>query len=134
MLDAELEQAGIDPHKTGIYNAAKIYNMIEANDVPNIRALFASTGVKGDELAPNYYIKELMASHSVNTAPLATIEAHIETNDSAEKLPIENSVINGYFMSLEDNGFNMDKIYKQLLDEGLVAFEESFKDMLEQIK
>jgi len=134
MLDAELEQAGIDPHKTGIYNAAKIYNMIEANDVPNIRALFASTGVKGDELASNYYIKELMAAHSVNTAPLATIEAHIATNDSAEVLPLENSVLNGYFMSLEDNGFNMDKIYKQLLDEGLVAFEESFKDMLEKIK
>jgi transaldolase len=133
-LDAELEEAGIDPAKTGIYNAAKIYNMIEGNEVPNIRALFASTGVKGDTLDANYYIKSLMAAHSVNTAPLATIEAHIETNDVAEALPIENSVLNGYFMSLEDNGFNMDKIYKQLLDEGLVAFEESFKDMLEQIK
>ena len=134
MLDAELEQAGIDTSKTGIYNAAKIYNMIEGNEVPNIRALFASTGVKGDALESNYYIKGLMAAHSVNTAPLATIEAHIETNDTAENLPIENSVINGYFMRLEDNGFNMDKIYKQLLDEGLVAFEESFTDMLEQIK
>ncbi len=133
LLDRELEQVGIDPSKTGIYNAAKIYNMIEANDVPNIRALFASTSVKGDNLAPNYYIKELMASHSVNTAPLATIEAHIKTNDRAEVLPIDNSIINGYFMNLEDNGFNMDKIYKQLLDEGLVAFEESFRDMLNKI-
>jgi len=133
-LDTELEAAGIDPAKTGIFNAAKIYNMIEANEVPNIRALFASTGVKGDDLVPNYYIKELMAAHSVNTAPLATIEAHIQTNDTKELLPIDNSVINGYFMNLEDNGFNMDKIYKQLLDEGLVAFEDSFKDMLEQIK
>ncbi len=133
LLDRELEQVGIDPSKTGIYNAAKIYNMIEANDVPNIRALFASTSVKGNNLAPNYYIKELMASHSVNTAPLATIEAHIKTNDRAEVLPIDNSIINGYFMNLEDNGFNMDKIYKQLLDEGLVAFEESFRDMLNKI-
>ncbi len=132
-LDVELEQAGIDPSKTGIYNAAKIYNMIEGNEVPNIRALFASTGVKGDSLAPNYYIKGLMAAHSVNTAPLATIEAHIATNDRAEVLPLDNEVINGYFMNLEDNDFNMDKIYKQLLDEGLVAFEESFKEMLNQI-
>jgi len=65
---------------------------------------------------------------------LSTIEAHLKTNDTAELLPIENEVINGYFMNLEDNDFNMDKIYKQLLDEGLVAFEESFNDMLEQIK
>ncbi len=133
-LDVELEEAGIDPAKTGIYNAAKIYNMIEGNGIPNIRALFASTGVKGDALEPNYYIKGLMAAHSVNTAPLATIEAHIKTSDTKEALPIDPALINGYFMNLEDNGFNMDKIYKQLLDEGLVAFEDSFKDMLEQIK
>jgi transaldolase len=75
-----------------------------------------------------------MAAHSVNTAPLATIEAHLQTNETAEELPIDDSVLNGYFMNLEDNGFKMDDIYKQLLDEGLVAFEESFTNMLEQIK
>ena len=75
-----------------------------------------------------------MAAHSVNTAPLATIEAHIKTSDTKEALPLEQSLVNGYFMNLEDNGFDMDKIYAQLLDEGLVAFEESFNDMLEQIK
>jgi transaldolase len=133
-LDVELEQAGLDPAKTGIYNAAKIYNMIEGHEVPNIRALFASTGVKGDILEPNYYVKGLMAAHSVNTAPLATIEEHIKTDDTKEALPIEPALINGYFMNLEDNDFDMDKIYKQLLDEGLSAFEDSFKDMLEQIK
>jgi len=134
MLDAELEQAGIDPYKTGIYNAAKIYNMIEGNEIPNIRALFASTGVKGDALAANHYIEELMAAHSVNTAPLATIEAHLEATPSEkEMLPIDDKVLNGYFMNLEDNGFDMEKIYKQLLDEGLVAFEESFKEMLDTL-
>ncbi len=132
-LDKELEQVGIDPAKTGIYNAAKIYNMIEGNEVSNIRALFASTGVKGDDLEANYYIKGLMAAHSVNTAPLATIEAHIQAADSTENLPLDPALINGYFMNLEDNGFDMDKIYKQLLDEGIVSFEESFKDMLDQI-
>jgi transaldolase len=135
-LDSELEACGIDPSKTGIYNAGKIYNMIEENGVPNIRALFASTGVKGDALPANYYITELMASHSVNTAPLATIEAHLASNpvDVKEALPLDNKVINGYFINLEDNGFDMNKIYKKLLDDGLVAFEESFKEMLEQIK
>ena len=133
-LDIELEEAGIDPAKTGIYNAAKIYNMIEGHEVPNIRALFASTGVKGDILEANYYVKGLMAAHSVNTAPLVTIEAHIKTSDTAEYLPLEPALINGYFMNLEDNGFNMEKIYKELLDEGLAAFEDSFQDMLAQIK
>lgn len=134
MLDRDLEQYGIEPSRTGIYNAAKIYNTIEANGVTNIRTLFASTGVKGDELPANYYIKGLMAAHSVNTAPLATIESHIKTNDKEVALPIEDSVIDGYFMHLEDSGFNMDAIYDQLLNEGLVAFEEAFQNMLDQLK
>ena len=136
LLDAELEASGIDPYKTGIYNAAKIYNMIEANEISNIRALFASTGVKGDALNANHYITGLMASHSVNTAPLATIEAHLKANpqESKEVLPLEESLINGYFINLEDNGFNMDEIYKGLLKDGLIAFEDSFQKMLNQIK
>jgi len=136
LLDAELEASGIDPYKTGIYNAGKIYNMIEGNNIPNIRALFASTGVKGDALPANYYIEGLMAKHSVNTAPLATIEAHLEATSetSKEALPLEQELLNGYFLNLEDNGFKMEEIYKELLQDGLVAFEESFQSMLAQIK
>ena len=136
LLDDELEASGIDPSKTGIYNAGKIYNMIEGNNIPNIRALFASTGVKGDALPANYYIEGLMAKHSVNTAPLATIEAHLEATSeiSKEALPLEQELINGYFLNLEDNGFKMEEIYKELLQNGLVAFEESFQAMLSQIK
>ncbi len=131
-LDEALEQSGIEAHKTGIYNAAKIYNMIEAHDIPNIRALFASTGVKGDGLPANYYVAGLMAPHSVNTAPLATIEACLQTKGGrSEVLPIDDVILNGYFTKLEDNGFDMNKIYKQLLKEGLQSFEESFKTMLE---
>ena len=129
-LDEELERSGIDPSKTGIYNAAKIYNMIESYQTANIRALFASTGVKGDTLPSNYYITGLMAPHSVNTAPLATIEAHLKDNDSSVALPIEESIINGYFTNLKDNGFSIDEIAKELLDDGLSAFEDAFRDML----
>ena len=133
-LDSELEACGIDPSKTGIYNAAKIYNMIESHEIPNIRTLFASTGVKGDNLPANYYIAGLMAPHSVNTAPLATIEAHLEREDSRVALPIDDSVLNGYFTNLKDNGFYMDEITKELLDDGLSAFEDAFKEMLESLE
>jgi len=133
-LDSELEAYGIEPSKTGIYNAGKIYNMIESNDMPNIRALFASTGVKGDTLPTDYYIKGLMASHSINTAPLATIEAYIKSGKSEAVLPIEDSILNGYFTNIEDNGFSMDEITKELLNNGLSAFEDAFKEMLESLE
>ncbi len=134
LLDSELESCGITPHKTGIYNSAKIYNMVERNSIPNIRTLFASTSVKDDTLPEDYYVTELTAPHSINTTPLNTIRAYLKTNSSKDLLPIEDSIINGYFINLDDNGFNMEEIYKELLDDGLKAFEESFNSMLEVLK
>ena len=92
LLDSDLEKEGLETAKTGIYNAAKIYNLVEANHTPSVRTLFASTGVKGDDLPADYYMRELLAPHSVNTAPLATIEAYIATEASAPKLPIDDTV------------------------------------------
>jgi transaldolase len=134
LLDSDLEKEGLEVAKTGIYNAAKIYNLVEANHTPSVRTLFASTGVKGDDLPADYYMRELLAPHSVNTAPLATIEAYIATPADAPKLPIDDDVINGYFTKLSDNGFDMDEVYKTLLDDGLVAFEKAFQEMLDTLK
>jgi len=134
MLDAELASEGIDVAKTGIYNAAKVYNIIEANHTPSVRTLFASTGVKGDDLPAAYYMNELLAPHSVNTAPLATIESFISEEPSSPNLPIEEDEINNYFTKLSDSGFDMDAIYSQLLNEGLEAFEKAFQEMLDSLK
>jgi transaldolase len=133
LLDKGLESEGLDVAKTGIYNAAKIYNMIESNHTPSVRTLFASTGVKGDDLPVDYYMRELLAPHSVNTAPLATIEAYIAKKAPEPKFPIDNSIIDGYFTKLQDNGFDMQEVYKELLDAGLKAFEDAFEDMLNKL-
>ncbi len=134
MLDSQLESEAMDISKTGVYNAGKIYNMIETNHTPSIRTLFASTGVKGDVLEADYYMRELLAPHSVNTAPLSTIEAYIKTKASEPRFPIDDDIIDGYFIKLEDNGFNMNEVYDTLLQEGLSAFEEAFTNMLDRLK
>jgi len=134
LLDSDLAGEGIEVSKTGIYNAAHIYNLIENAEVPHIRTLFASTGVKGDALEADYYIRELLASHSINTAPLATIDAYIKRPQGKVALPIEQSVIDGYFTKLSDNGFEMDEVYASLLEDGLKAFEEAFEQMLAALK
>jgi len=134
LLDPDLAAEGMDVAKTGIYNAAKIYNIVEKNHTPSIRTLFASTGVKGDDLPTDYYLRELLAAHSVNTAPLTTIEAYIAKKTTAPKLPIEESEINGYFTKLKDCGFDMEAVYASLLKDGLEAFEKAFQNMLDNIK
>ncbi|MFT7880330.1 MAG: transaldolase [Sulfurimonas sp.] len=134
MLDSALEEAGVDTAKVGNYNAAKIYALIESHNVPEIRTLFASTGVKGDNLPADYYIRELFASRSVNTAPLATIEHYIKEDATPEKLPLEMADINAHFEAVEKAGINMEEVYEKLLEDGLVAFEKAFEEMLESIK
>ncbi|WP_295417882.1 transaldolase [Sulfurovum sp.] len=134
LLDPDLEKEGLEVAKTGIYNAAKIYNIIEKNHTPSVRTLFASTGVKGDNLPADYYIRELLAPHSVNTAPLETIEAYMAKKETAPKLPIDDDVINGYFTKLADNGFDMEEVYATLMKDGLAAFEKAFEEMLDSLK
>ncbi|MDD3774742.1 MAG: transaldolase [Sulfurovaceae bacterium] len=135
MLDPKLEALGIETAKTGIYNAARIYNMIEESHTPSVRALFASTGVKeGENLPEDYYISELYGSHAVNTAPLRTIYAYMEHPQESFVLPIDKSIISAHFAKLKNAGIVMSEVYETLLEEGLRSFEVSFGQMLESLK
>jgi transaldolase len=115
-------------------NASKIYNMVENNKNKNIRTLFASTGVKGNNLNADYYIKELFGSHCINTAPLATIESYIIKPQIEPKLPIPQDKIDNFFKDLESKNINMEDVYNKLLKDGLEAFEEAFSDMLNGLR
>jgi transaldolase len=130
MLDERLQAAGMHTSMTGIMNAAKIYNLVENNHTPSIRTLFASTGVKGGHLPPDYYIRQLYAPHSVNTAPLSTIEAFEKGEQPLFALPIEEAEIESYFEEMEKHGISMQEVYFQLIQEGLSAFEDAFSEML----
>ncbi len=133
LLDPVLKEKGIKPAQTGVLNAAKIYNIVEHNHTPAIRTLFASTGVKGDTLSAEYYIRELLAPHSINTAPLSTIEAYLKNPGTEPKLSTDINEIDAYFKLLKSAGIDMDTVYEQLMSEGLESFEQAFEDMLSKI-
>jgi len=133
LLNPILKDKDLPTSMTGVLNAAKIYNIVEHNHTPSIRTLFASTGVKGDELPADYYIRELVAPHSVNTAPLATIKAYLENPLSEPKLPTHIDEIDSYFELLDKRGIDMDEVYNKLIRDGLAAFEEAFAEMLKSI-
>ncbi len=136
LLDKKLEGTNIPKAKCGIYNAAKIYNIIAKYNEPAVKILFASTGVKeGQDLPKDYYITNLCAKNSINTAPIETIEAY-EANPNKGKLalPIEDSEIENYFNSLKEIGIDINEVYKTLMEDGLKAFEEAFSKMLDSLK
>lgn len=134
-LDDKIAAFGITGTKTGIYNAARIYRVVQKSDAPNVKVLFASTGVKEpSDLPKDYYIRELYGRHCINTAPLSTIEEYIKTPQETETLPLGIKVTKPYFEQLEANGIDMFSVYDKLLDEGLKAFEDSFSKMLDSLK
>ena len=111
--------------KLGIYNAMKCYEIIENFGNPHIRALFASTGVKGDKIPNAYYVEKLLLKNSINTAPLATIRAFLKVDSALITIPPN---IDNYLAK-----FSVDKIAKELLDAGLEAFKIEFEKMLKAI-
>ena len=133
-LDPLMRQKGLPVGRVGIMNAAKIYNMIKKRELPNTKALFASTGVKGDNYPPHYYISELVAPKSINTAPIHTIEAFVKEGDKRPKLPMEQEEIDRFFAMLKANEIDMKSVYYELLQEGLQAFVEAFEQILEELQ
>ena len=116
--------------KLGVVNAKHIYNLIENFGDRDTRTLFASTGVKGGDLRASYYVDELLLPHSINTAPLETIEAYFSHNDTA--LKDADVDFDSFVGKLQ--GIELQKVYSQLLEEGLKAFKESFIDLLQALK
>lgn len=133
-MDALFLEKELPTALLGIYNATKIYYDIRRWDLPNVRALFASTGVKGNDLPKAYYVTELLYENAINTAPLDTIEAFVQTGIKETREPIEEAVIDNFFLLLEESGIDIAAIYNALLEEGLDAFKVAFKEILQELE
>jgi transaldolase len=133
LADNDLISKGLEPSKLGIINATKCYHEVNKFGNPNIRTLFASTGVKGDDLAPSYYVDKLIYPNSVNTAPLATIEDWVKDGSKVPTSIMSESECDKYFDMLKQNGVSMELIYSKLLKDGIEAFKVSFKDLLSKL-
>lgn len=133
-LDSKLDTLNLETAKTGIINATKCYHEIQKFKNDNIRTLFASTGVKGDNLEADYYIKALIYPNSVNTAPLNTIKEYMKNETFKKTKLISENDCDTYFLSLKSHDIDVNLVGKKLLNDGLEAFKVSFKQMLNKLK
>ena len=132
-LDTQLNELGIESAKAGIYNAANIYNLIEKAKLPQCRTLFASTGVKGDVLRASYYVDELLAKNSVNTAPIATIDAFVKNGDVSIKLPLDQEKVDKLFSDIDKVGIDFEALLEEQIKDGLEQFKNAFNDILKAL-
>ena len=134
LLDEKMKTAGLAPGKLGIYNAARIYNVISTMKVPRCRILFASTGVKGDDYIPSYYVDQLLGDACINTAPIETIEAFVKNGDTSEKLPLNEEEIEVHLSSLEQAGIDFEAVLNELKEDGLKQFKDAFAQILKELE
>ncbi|MDF1879947.1 transaldolase [Sulfurimonas sp. MAG313] len=134
LLDEKMKAAGLAPGKLGIYNAARIYNIISTMNVPQCRVLFASTGVKGDAYIPSYYIDQLIGASCINTAPIDTIHAYVEHGDVSEKLPLNEEGINAHLAGLEQADIDLESVLKELKEDGIKQFKDAFTQILKELE
>ena len=132
-LDKMLAEHNIAVALTGIYNSAAIYDAIEAMRVEGCRTLFASTGVKDDSLPAHYYVEQLLAYNSVNTAPIDTIKAFDRDGKKEKKLPIDPALIDAHMQKIQSIGIDFDAVLQKQIDDGLEAFKDAFKEILEAL-
>lgn len=127
-FDRLLNSRVLEKNKLGIYLASFAYHYIKEQNEPNIKTLFASTGVKGDDLPKDYYIKELLFRECINTAPLDAIEA-VKGKKLEFKEPLS---LEELHQKLEQNisKDELDEASKFLLDDGLKLFCEAYEDIL----
>ena len=131
-LNPILSEKNLAKDRIGFFNAIKIYNQIQNARIPNIRTLFASTGVKQEYLPKDYYVQNLYLPNSVLTLPLDVIES-IKDKELQESFPFQTKHIDAFFSFLAPAGISMQSVYKDLFDEGVKAFENAFENMLNSI-
>jgi len=132
-LDEKLSKKGVAVALSGIYNSANIYETIQNMNVGGCRVLFASTGVKGDAQPPYYYVDNLLAYNSVNTAPIETIEAFDKHGMKSKALPIPSKTIEAHFAKVKDTGIDFEAELDKQIEDGLEAFKDAFNDILEAL-
>jgi transaldolase / glucose-6-phosphate isomerase len=97
------------------------------------RLLWASTGTKNPEYSDVLYVEELIGPDTINTMPLATMDAfrdHGQLRASLEKdLPGARQVMS----TLDRLGISIDQVTAKVLDEGIGLFTDAMHKVLDAI-
>lgn len=97
------------------------------------RPLWASTGTKNPLYSDLLYVNELIAPNTVNTVPPQTWTAFLDHGIAALTLDSEIGDAKGVLEKVEGAGITLANVTKQLEDEGVKAFSNSFNMLMRTI-
>ncbi|HEX6926035.1 MAG TPA: transaldolase [Longimicrobiaceae bacterium] len=97
------------------------------------RPLWASTSTKNPEYSDVLYVEELIGPDTVNTMPLATLEAFADHGIAQRTVDQDIEGARRVISQLEELGIDFAGVTHQLQVEGVEKFVEPFRHMLEKI-
>ena len=97
------------------------------------RPLWASTSTKNPAYRDVIYVEELIGPDTVNTMPPATIDAFADHGRVRQTLTEGLAEAEATLAQLAALGIDLEAVMQRLLEEGVKAFADSFRDLLECI-
>ena len=98
------------------------------------RPLWASTSTKDPRLSDVYYVDALIAPHTVNTLPPATLEAYRDHGRPELRLPAALAQAGQQLGALKQHGVDLDRATSELEDEGVQKFADSYHQAVASIE
>ncbi|NOX63357.1 MAG: transaldolase [Chloroflexi bacterium] len=97
------------------------------------RPLWASTSTKNPAYSDVLYVDNLIGPHTVNTLPLATIEAAMDHGVLARTIDRDVEEAKAMIARLAEYGIDFDQITADLQTAGVKSFADSFHSLLDTI-
>jgi transaldolase len=146
-VDEQLDQLADESAQTlkgriGIANAKMAYlrylqvfssprwQRLAAHDARPQRILYGSTSVKNPDYPDTMYVDELMGVNTVNTVPLATIDAFLERGTVSDALTTKLEEARRQLVQLSQLEIDLERITQQLQDDGVTKFADAFEHLL----
>jgi transaldolase len=98
------------------------------------RLLWASTGTKDPSYSDTKYVEPLIAPHTVNTLPLATLEAYDNHGRPASRLPGTGAEGARALAALAAVGIDIERVAGDLLEQGIAKFVEPYERLIDSIE
>jgi transaldolase len=95
------------------------------------RLLWASTSVKNPDYSDVKYVEALIGPDTVDTAPLETLDAYRDHGKPKARLEQDVKEARWVLERLPELGVSIDKVTRQLEDEGVEKFNKPFDKLME---
>lgn len=110
------------------------FRALAARGVRLQRPLWASTSTKDPAYPTLYYVEALVAPDSVDTMPPATLEAYRDHGDPRVRIDEDLAGSHSAFRSLEELGIDEAGVFRELEEEGVRKFNDSYDAVLRSIQ